>query len=152
MLVIDYTSRCKNWNSRGNYSIKYIVIHATAGKFKSAVDWLCDKKSQVSAHYLISLEGVVVQLVNDINNAWHSGNSKMNRESIGIELESYTGFTELTREQDCSLTRLIRTLMKRYNIPAENLKMHREIKPTVCPINFDNNEWSDYVSSHFGNV
>jgi len=149
MLIIDYTARCKNWNSRGNYQIKYIVVHATAGKFESAVSWLCNPKSQVSAHYIISLTGEIYQLVNDKDNAWAVGDARINRESISIELESYPGHEDLSRPQDCNLTRLIKQLMKRYNISSENLKMHREFKNTSCPVNFTNKEWEDYVGSHF---
>ena len=49
-------------------------------------------KAKVSCHYLINRRGDVIQMVKDLNIAWHAGKSKwkefsnLNNNSIGIEL------------------------------------------------------------------
>ena len=61
---------------------------------KTALNYLCNKKSKVSAHYFINEEGKLWQIVEDKNIAWHAGVSKwldrknLNETSIGIELEN----------------------------------------------------------------
>ena len=53
---------------------------------------LTDKKTKVSAHYLINKKGSLVKMVDDNKVAWHAGKSRwkniknLNNQSIGIEL------------------------------------------------------------------
>jgi len=80
-------------SSRRRKDIKYIVIHWTGGAFEPSVSWLCNSRSEASAHYVISKEGEIIQLLNHCREAWHAGRSKyeddfnLNQTSIGIELE-----------------------------------------------------------------
>ena len=83
-----------NYNSRKNSKIKLIVIHYTAlSNTKEAISYLCTKEKKVSAHYLISQDGVIYNLVNENFRAWHAGQSfwqdivDINSFSIGIELD-----------------------------------------------------------------
>lgn len=70
-----------------------LVLHDTAGNIdnNSARDWLCNPKSKVSAHFVISVTGVISQLVSCNTIAWHAGRSNYkgrdacNNFSIGIE-------------------------------------------------------------------
>ena len=78
--------------------ITTIVIHATdGGTLGGNVWWLSGGHSHASAHYVVSRDGTIVQLVHLSDIAWHAGNSKVNRHSIGIEHvgETYdpNGFT-----------------------------------------------------------
>lgn len=148
--IIDYTQNCKNFNSRLGLPINIIVFHTTDAPFASAVDWLCNPKSNVSAHYVISREGVILNLVKEDKNAWHCGNAEKNRRSIGIEIEAYKGSEHLTLSQELSLTWLVRQIKKRYVIPENNLFLHRWIKATECPICWSDDEFKDYRFSHFG--
>ena len=50
-----------------------IVIHATAGTVRSALAWLTNPASRVSAHYLIDKAGQIYRLVPDEYAAWHAG-------------------------------------------------------------------------------
>lgn len=68
-----------------NSKIQYIVIHTAQGTFNGALSWLCNPKSKVSSHYLISKEGKIVNLVPIDKKAWHVG--KANSMTIGIENE-----------------------------------------------------------------
>jgi N-acetyl-anhydromuramyl-L-alanine amidase AmpD len=78
--------------------IRYIVIHTTEGSADGAASWFQNDKSHVSAHYVISRTGDIVQLVRQHNIAWHAGNWAVNTTSIGIEHEGVTddpsGYTD----------------------------------------------------------
>jgi len=71
--------------------IDTIIIHYTAGDFLSSYKQLTMPRN-VSAHYLIDIDGTTFQLVADDKVAWHAGASSwlskdnVNNFSIGIEL------------------------------------------------------------------
>lgn len=75
------------------YDQSLLVLHDTAGNVEnnSARDWLCNPKSRVSAHFVISVTGMISQLVSCRNIAWHAGRSiwkgrdGCNNYAIGIE-------------------------------------------------------------------
>ena len=74
---------------------RMIVIHWTAGSYESALKWLCNPQSKVSAHYVVDHEGnKISQLVDLDRRAWHCGGSyhpllqnDTNADTIGIEFE-----------------------------------------------------------------
>ena len=79
-----------NLPKRLKKKIKFIVIHYTGmKKEKSAINKLCDSRSEVSSHYFIKENGVILNLVPDLYEAWHAGKSSwkklksLNRYSIG---------------------------------------------------------------------
>ena len=82
-----------NYNIRKNLDlIDTVIIHYTGMRnAKTALNYLCNKKSKVSAHYFINEEGKLWQIVEDKNVAWHAGVSKwldrknLNETSIGID-------------------------------------------------------------------
>lgn len=53
--------------------------------FSGVVSWLCNPKSNVSAHAVIEA-GKVAYLVNYSDVAWHAGSGKGNATTIGLEL------------------------------------------------------------------
>jgi hypothetical protein len=102
-------------------TIDRIVIHATdGGSLVGNVSWLAGDRSEASAHYVVSREGRIVQLVPLHDIAWHSGNRAMNAHSIGIEHVGTTGdpagFT--TAEYRAS-AHLVAWLARRYRIPID---------------------------------
>lgn len=96
---------------------KLIVIHWTAGTFASAIDHFKNPASKVSAHYLISVTGTIIQMVEDKYIAWHCNPSNtrnlkqympvvymgLNYCSIGIELEGRPSDLGLTGWQDIQI-------------------------------------------------
>ncbi len=74
---------------------------------------------QVSAHFLIRRDGLVLQFVSCEFRAWHAGASSWrgrencNDYSVGIELEGLEG-EAFEAVQYTSLVRLLRALMRRY--------------------------------------
>ena len=110
-----------NYDIRKNLNlIDTIIIHYTGmHNAEIALNYLCDKKSKVSAHYFINEEGKLWQIVEDKNIAWHAGVSKwldiknLNETSIGIELENpghQHGYKEFTFDQYEILEKLINSL------------------------------------------
>src|SRR4051794_12966611 len=107
--------------SRGAKQIRTIVIHATdGGSLLGNVWWLSGGHSHASAHYVVSRDGSIVQLVHLSDIAWHAGNWKVNQHSIGIEHvgETYdpAGFTT---EQYRTSARLVAWLVRRFDIPVD---------------------------------
>ena len=135
---MKYISKYKspNYNSRKNSKIKVIVIHYTALKNTSeAISYLCKKENKVSAHYLISQNGDVYNLVNDTLRAWHAGQSSYeglsdcNDFSIGIELEG-SDTDIFTDAQYDVLTQLTQTLLSTYpSLSTHHITGHSDIAP-----------------------
>ena len=70
-----------------------ILLHYTGmASGPAAEDWLCDKASEVSSHYLVHEDGRIVQMVREADRAWHAGKSSwhgatdVNSCSVGIEI------------------------------------------------------------------
>jgi len=124
-----------NYNDRElSVTPSFIVLHATQMESASeALERLCDKESQVSAHYFIHKSGDVYQLVDCKRRAWHAGESlwkgkgDVNSHSIGIEIDN--AWEKYTNEQLISLVELLKYLCNRYNIDAENIWGHSDVAP-----------------------
>ena len=122
-----------------NKIVKYIVIHYTGMlTFGSAYQKLNKSNSEVSAHYLISRKGLIVNFLCPRLKAWHAGKSQwkedkdINETSIGIELENKGhefGYQEFTNHQYISLKKLINFLIKVYRIDHKNILFHSDISP-----------------------
>lgn len=105
---------------------------------------------EVSAHYLIDIDGAVWRAVAEDKKAWHAGRSKMpdpedgredvNDFSIGIELIGSED-TEFTDAQYKSLAQLTKDIMSRHHI--RNIYGHSDIAPgrKTDPWGFD---WRRY--------
>lgn len=111
--------------------ISAIVLHNTAGKAAGAVKWFQDPKSKVSAHYVVTRSGPVIQCVDEKDAAWHAGNRDINHSSIGIEIEAYAEERGLTASQSDTLVSLIRWIMDRHQIAK--ILLHRQVRATECP-------------------
>lgn len=97
--------------------------------FDGVVSWLCDTRAGTSAHYVVEA-GRVACIVSPELAAWHSGSTKGNGSTIGLELnpQCRDGDYETAAE-------LIRDLREAYgNLP---LYGHREWTATACPGNYD---------------
>ena len=79
--------------NREKKQIKFLIIHYTGMQSEGeSIKRLTDKRSKVSAHYLINRKGSLIRMVDENKAAWHAGKSKwknltnLNSSSIGIEL------------------------------------------------------------------
>jgi len=82
-----------NFDERNGEDVTFLILHYTGMKTaEDALTRLCDKASEVSAHYTIDEDGVIYQHVEEGKRAWHAGVSswqgqdKINARSVGIEL------------------------------------------------------------------
>lgn len=120
-------------------SIDYITIHwwgdpSSNPSYEGVVAWLCNPRSQVSAHDVITGTGRrVAVLVNYYDAAWHAGNATGNATSLGFECDPRA------RQEDYeSVAEDIADTWKYYGriIP---LRPHKSWTSTACPGSYDLN-------------
>ena len=124
---------------RKKKNIKFIVIHYTGmRKEAEAIHKLGDRNSKVSAHYFIKNNGQILKMVPDLYEAWHAGISRwksfksLNKYSIGIEINNpghFNKYKNFSDKQIFSLKKLLKFLIKKYNIEVHNLLGHSDIAP-----------------------
>ena len=130
-----------NFNDRAA-PVSMLVIHYTEMKpVETALDKLTSEEGGVSAHYLITEDGEVIQLVSEAKRAWHAGASywrgikDVNSASIGIELDhpghdagngGYRGFAEAQFE---ALVPLVARIVRDYDIARANVVGHSDVAP-----------------------
>ena len=120
---------------RGGVLPDMIVLHYTAmGETCGARDWLCNPEAEVSAHYLISTTGELIQMVGEDMRAWHAGAGRwgavedVNSRSIGIEITN-TGAQPYSEPQMQTLEALMRRVMARWAIRPERVIGHSDMAP-----------------------
>ncbi len=130
-----------NFGERRGGQINLIVLHYTAMENAAlAVARLCDPKSEVSAHYVISQSGEIFQLVDEDKRAWHAGvahwdgEDDVNSCSIGIELDhmgmdAQGQFLAYPAAQIERLITLLQDLCARYHIPPHRVVGHSDVAP-----------------------
>ena len=129
---IDMVKNSPNQSER-NGSITHIVLHNTDGGFSGSVSWLCNPAARASAHLVIGRDGQTAQLVPFEKKAWHAGNSRYNANSIGIEIEATNSQRGMTDEQQLKVFSWVKYLMRKYDIPVDNVIIHRWVRNTDCP-------------------
>jgi len=128
-----------NKKIRPKKEIKIIVIHYTGMQSEvEAINRLLNPKSKVSCHYFIKQNGQILNMVGDKHIAWHAGKSKwknlssLNDTSIGIELANLGhdfGYEDFKKKQIYILIKLLKKLIKKYNIKNEYIVGHSDIAP-----------------------
>ncbi len=107
-------------------------------KESEAIRKLCHFKSKVSSNFFIQNNGKIICLVPELFEAWHAGKSSwgkyksLNRYSIGIEINNpghEHGYKKFSQKQILSLIKLLRYLIKKYNIKKQNILGHSDIAP-----------------------
>tara|TARA_B100000941_G_scaffold212860_1_gene156283 strand:+ start:1960 stop:2595 length:636 start_codon:yes stop_codon:yes gene_type:complete len=104
----------------------------------SALNKLCDTKAKVSAHYFIKKNGLIVNLVPPLYEAWHAGKSSwkgfksLNRYSIGIEIHNSGHdykYENFSKKQITSTKKLLKYLINKYEVNFKNVLGHSDIAP-----------------------
>lgn len=124
------------WAPSPNYSkgrkgkkIVAIVNHITAGAVPGCLSWMRNPRAKASAHYLITRQGKIYQMVRDEDTSWHAGmvnkpkwklydGSNPNYYTLGIEHECLSGGL-LTDAQYKATVELHKMLITKYNIPVD---------------------------------
>ena len=97
-----------------------IVIHVAETSFWGTVRTLRDPQREASAHFVVSHDGELAQLVDPDDVAWHAGNHDVNEHSIGIEHEGFTYVRgSITPAELDASARLVAYLAARYGIPLD---------------------------------
>ena len=118
--------------------ISALVLHCSAHDTKDMIAVL--EKEELSAHYVVGLNGDVTKLVPEEKRAWHAGISSwrefdnLNHNSIGIEISTMSmGQEPYSERQIQSLIELCQGIIERHHIPAKNVVGHSDIATTRKP-------------------
>ena len=161
MEILQHTSKINTTSSK-NRTIKYIVIHYTAGTTsksgtaKSTAKYFAKETTKASADYIID-DATIVQYNPDIKNryCWHCGGSKYKTKggsfyktctsanSIGIEMCSTNKMKKVTNPNDSNwyftdevvnnCVELVKSLMEEYNIDIDHVIRHYDVNGKPCP-------------------
>ena len=159
--IVKQTSY-NNISSTPNRTIKYIVVHYTAGTTSRAGSarntalYFSNYGINASADFIVD-DSTIVQFNPDLRNysCWHCGDGKnynkggsfygkcTNFNSIGIEVCSTNNTGTMTQANDThyyftdavvnKTVELVKYLMKTYNIPASNVIRHYDVTGKWCP-------------------
>lgn len=120
---------------RGGVRPSLVVIHFTAMESCAAArERLCDPAWEVSAHWLVDVDGRAEALVPEEMRAWHAGAGEwggagdVNSRSIGIELQN-RGAEPFAAAQMAGLERLLAGIMERWGIAPEGVIGHSDMAP-----------------------
>ncbi|WP_138329537.1 SH3 domain-containing protein [Clostridium perfringens] len=128
-----------NYSQGVTINPKYIVIHDTDNR-QAGANAMANRNyfanhpnAKASAHYIID-EGNIIQALEDTWKGWHVGDGNNpninNSTTIAIELcVNKENDFDKTLENGIELTKY---LMNKYNIPAENVVMHRDASGKTC--------------------
>ena len=153
-----------NYTRGRNSPVKYIVIHFTANNGDTAkgnCNYFQGADRNASAHYFAD-ENEIYQSVKDSDTAWHCGAKKYyhlycrNNNSIGVELCSRIdnkGKYYFKNETVNNAVKLVKHLMKKYNITIDRIVRHYDVTHKICPAPFVNDisAWEDFKNRLIGN-
>jgi len=117
-------------NHGGTIEPTLIVVHYDGTDGLGGLSWLTQSGSNVSAHFWISKEGRIVQLLPMNSRGWHAGKSEWdgkpdcNSYSIGVECQG-VGTSEWPKAQMDALIDVLIAIHKAYSI--EGIAGHDEI-------------------------
>ncbi|CAN5283142.1 N-acetylmuramoyl-L-alanine amidase [soil metagenome] len=119
--------------------ISLLVLHYTGmPDAASAINWLANPESKVSAHYVVTEDGKIIRMVAEDKRAWHAGKSQwrgvsdINSASIGIEIVNpghEWGYRPFPDTQMQALVPLVNDIVQRYRITRGNVVGHSDIAP-----------------------
>lgn len=161
-ITITKKTSTTNTTVSAGRSIKYIVIHYTAGvtsKSGSAVNtasWFANASAKASADFIVD-DANIVQFNPDVANryCWHCGGSKYNTKggalygvaknanSIGVEICSTNDTGKVTNANDShwsytdavlnKAVELVKYLMEKYGIDVDHVIRHYDVNGKPCP-------------------
>lgn len=130
---------------------KFLVFHYVGAQSSTASNnaiYFFNGDRQASAHYFVD-DNEIWQSVEDLCGAWSVGNTKTevnNQNSINIEMCCMGPNLLVTETTENNAIELGAYLMKKYNIPMDNVRSHYDVtaKGKLCP-NFANTErWNTF--------
>jgi N-acetyl-anhydromuramyl-L-alanine amidase AmpD len=162
-----------HWIGREGHQPRWLILHGTAGgsSAEAIARWFQNPNAEVSAHYVIGRDGVVVQCVRESDAAYANGaltaghdhfwpaNINPNLLTISIELvkPSTDNSDNLTEPQRASCFALVREICQRNGIPCKGadkdggITGHYSIDPvnrSRCPGPYPWNELWSYLGAN----
>ena len=145
IIPVDGTSR------RGEQltDIRNIVIHYVGNPGSTAQqnrNWYENPESEVSSHFLVGLDGEVIQCIP--LNEFSSASNHRNCDTISIEVchpDESGKFTDTTYR---AVVKLTVWLLKTCHLEAEDVIRHHDITGKDCPRYYVQNEdrWQDFLA------
>ena len=136
-------------NRPSTRKVEYITIHETDNTNKGAgaeahASYLATTNDKMSWHYSVDDKGVV-QHIPDGEIAWHSGTTKGNQTSIGIEIcVNSDGDFEASLRNTASL---VRELLKTHNLTLDKVVQHNFWNSKNCPKTIrQTGRWEEFLS------
>lgn len=154
-IIKNITNR--NRTIANNRKIEYIVIHyvGAVSSAKANSNYFKSTYRGASAHYFVD-ESSIYQVVEEKDVAWHCGASYYkhlkcrNSNSIGIEMCCFNnnGKIDISENVVNRTIELTKELMRKYNIPVQNVLRHYDVTGKSCPAPFVTNgsRWTNFVS------
>lgn len=150
MKILQMTANSSNYTKNRPSKIQYIVVHYTANNGDTAIGngkYFQFPNRNASAHYFVD-DNDIVQSVQDTDVAWHCGANTYihkycrNNNAIGVEMcsrKDSKGEYYITDETFKLTISLVKSLMKKYNIPISNVIRHYDVTGKLCPRPFVKN-------------
>ena len=140
-----------NFSKRTEGKIKYIVIHDTGNKRSGAdaeahFNFFNGGDRQSSAHYFVD-DKQILRVIKDVDRSWAVGDG---RDKYGITNENSLNIEMcINSDGDFNKTylhtlKLVKHLMKKYNIPLENVVRHYDASRKICPNIWKENNWEKW--------
>ena len=152
-IIKDITNT--NRTISNNRKIEYLVIHyvGAVSTARNNASYFKNTYRGASAHYFVD-DNEVVQVVEDKDIAWHCGNDvyysgARNSNSLSIEMCCYkmsNGNLNVSSDTEARAIELSKELIKKYNIPIENVVRHYDVTHKNCPAPFvtDEEKWNNF--------
>ena len=128
-------------------SCTYITIHDTANKKKGAdaaahARYIKTITNKTSWHYTVD-DKSIYQHLPDNEKSYHTSDKGANESSISIELcvNSDGNFDKTVS----NAVWLVRELMRKHGVSAENIRGHRDWTGKACPATLKGDKWNEFV-------
>ncbi|WP_435846240.1 N-acetylmuramoyl-L-alanine amidase [Streptomyces diacarni] len=113
-----------------DYGIDRVIVHVTQGSAAAAVKVFRNPEHRAAAHYIVCQDGQIIQMIRELDVAFHAANRQYNERSIGIEHEGWVDKPQdFTDEMYRSSAKLTAGICTRYKFPAdrEHVIGHNEV-------------------------
>lgn len=127
-----------------------IVLHTMEGSFHGTHVWFQQgsppRPVATAAHYLVSKDGDVLQMVEDEKKCWHA--NAYNSRSIGIEHEGHAADKVFPDEMLQASAKVVAALLRKYNLPADRDHVigHNEVPGATHTDPGPNWPWERYMA------